>query len=84
MPGFPGNLRVPGLGPDPERATTRGSSSFSRSTKPAGDINAGKHHLFLSPTWRTKGEGREGDQLRQLTLILWVPTEVQGQRGGSS
>lgn len=36
MPGFPSNLKVPGLGPGPERATPQGSNSFSRSIKPAG------------------------------------------------
>lgn len=84
MPGFPSNLKVPGLGPGPRACDSSGFQLLFQVNQAGGDLKAGKRHLFLSPTRRTKGEGREGDRFRQLTLIHWVPTEVQGQGGGSS
>lgn len=50
MPGFPFNLRVPGLGSGPESPTLQGSSPLPRPNVRAGTLTTGKHRRFLSPT----------------------------------
>lgn len=74
----------PEVGARPGACDSTGFQVLFQVNLAGGDLTAGKRHLFLSPTRQTEGERREGGRLRQLTLILWAPIEVQGQRGGTS
>lgn len=50
MPGFPFNLRIPGLGPGCECFTLAGSSPHPQAERAGWDLTAGKRRPFLSPT----------------------------------